>query len=211
MVHTVSVLRRAPALALAALAAVTLAAACSASDGRALPPPDPRSTTTAVSAPVVGQPSGSDADVFSLGSPAFVDGGPIPEEYTCTGDATSPPLSWASTPPAAELALVVRDLDAGGFVHWVVTGIDPVVQGFGQGGVPESAVEAMNGGGTVGWFPPCPPAGSGSHTYELSLHALPEPLALAPGHPGAEAAQLVEGASAAVARLTGRFPFSPAG
>ena len=208
MVHTVTVLRR---LAAPTLAALLLATACSSRDGRTLPPPDRRSTTTAVSTPVVGQPSGNDSEVFSLGSPAFVDGGPIPEEYTCNGDAASPPLSWASTPPAAELALVVRDLDAGGFVHWVVTGIDPVVQGFGQGGVPESAIEAMNEAGTLGWLPPCPPAGIASHTYELSLHALPEPLTLAPGHPGAEAAQLVEGASAAVARLTGRFPLSPAG
>jgi phosphatidylethanolamine-binding protein (PEBP) family uncharacterized protein len=180
------------------------AVACSRSDGRSLPPPDPSRTTTSVSAPVVGQPSGDQVqEVFSLFSSAFVDGGAIPAEHTCSGAGTSPGLSWASTPPAAELALVVRDRSAAGFVHWVVTGIDPLVQGFGPGGVPESAVEAANGTGSVGWSPPCPPPGTGPHTYELVLHALPEPLALVPGTPGEEAAQLVEGASSERAALSG--------
>lgn len=195
-------------LAAGAVLAITILSSCSSSDGRALPPPDPRNTTTSVSAPVVGQPSDLSPDVFSLGSPAFLDGEAIPSQFTCSGEDVSPPLSWASTPPAAELALVVRDLDAAGFVHWVVTGIDPVVQGFGAGGVPESAVEARNETGSLGWFGPCPPVGSGPHTYELSLHALPEPLALAPGVDGREAATMVEGASAAVARLTVTYEVS---
>lgn len=182
-----------------------LGVACSSSDGRELPAPDPSQTTTSVSAPVVAQPS-DDAEIsstFVLTSTAFVEGGVIPEVNTCTGADISPPLAWSGAPAAAELALVVRDRDAAGFVHWVVTGIDPTVQGFGAGGVPEGAVEALNGAGTIGWFGPCPPAGSGTHTYELVLHALPEPLALAPGTEAQEAAALVEGASSATATLTG--------
>lgn len=180
-------------------------AACSSSDGRTLPPPDPDDTTTSVSAPVVGQPSdggeGSIVEVFALYSAAFAEGTTIPERYTCAGENVSPPLDWIATPPAAELALVVRDQDAGGFVHWVVSGIDPLIQGLGEGGVPEGAVEANNDNGTAGWFGPCPP--SGTHTYVFTLHALPEPLALTPGLPAAEAAQLVEGASSGQASLTG--------
>lgn len=181
-----------------------LALSCSEDDGRTLPPPDPRRTTTSVSAPVVAHPSdGSVVEVFSLSSSSFTDGGVIPERHTCRGAGTSPPLAWASTPPAAELALVVRDQDAPGFVHWVVTGIDPIVQGLGEAGLPEGAVEAANSTGTIGWFGPCPPAGSGTHTYVFTLHVLPEPLTLAPGTPGADAARQVEGASAAEAILTG--------
>jgi hypothetical protein len=192
---------------LGALALSGLSMACSSTDGRTLPPPDPHNTTTSVSTPVVGQPSdGGDqgvVEVFSLASTAFADGGVIPARHTCDGEDVSPPLSWASAPPAAELAIVVRDRDAGGFVHWVVTGIDPLVQGIGEGGVPETAVEAANQAGTIGWSGPCPPAGTGTHTYELALHALPEPLGLAPGTPAEEAAQLVEGASSEAAILTG--------
>lgn len=204
MVHTVPV-RRCPASLLAALAVAVLGVACSSSDGRDLPAPDPSQTTTSVSAPVVAQPS-EEAEVtstFVLTSSAFVDGGGIPEAHTCTGADFSPPLTWSGAPAAAELALVVRDRDADGFVHWVVTGIDPSVQGLGAGGVPEGAVEAMNSAGTTGWFGPCPPAGSGTHTYELVLHALPEPLGLAAGTAADEAATLVEGASSATATLTG--------
>ncbi|MGH9275387.1 MAG: YbhB/YbcL family Raf kinase inhibitor-like protein [Acidimicrobiales bacterium] len=195
-------------LSLVAVAAISLAAvACSSSDGRTLPPPDPHRTTTSVSTPVVAQPSdggdGGIVEVFSLYSAAFVEGTPIPARYTCEGDNISPPLDWIATPAAAELALVVRDRDAGGFVHWVVSGIDPLIQGLGEGGVPEGAVEAANDGGTIGWFGPCPP--SGAHAYVFTLHALPEPLALTPGLPAGEAARLVEGASSGQASLTGTY------
>lgn len=203
MVHTVAVRRRSlPLLVLTAVAAV--AVACSSSDGRTLPPPDPRNTTTSVSAPVVGPPSEANGDiveVFSLTSTAFAQGGEVPPRYTCAGGNLSPPLAWASTPPAAELALVVRDRNAAGFVHWVVTGIDPAVQGLGEDGVPEGAVEALNSTGTLGWSGPCPPAGSGPHTYDFVLHALAAPLALEPGRPAAEAAQAVEAASTGTATL----------
>lgn len=205
MVHTVLVPTRPASLVLAAIAATSVLVACSSSDGRTLPPPDPHNTTTSVSAPVVGQPSDGDSavEVFSLASSAFVEGGVIPARHTCGGGDVSPALAWASTPPAAELALVVRDRNAAGFVHWVVTGIDPAVQGFAEGGVPEGAVEAANSAGGRGWFGPCPPAGSGTHTYDFVLHALPKALSLDPGLPAAEAARLVEGASSAQATLSG--------
>jgi len=52
-----------------------------------------------------------------LTSPAFGNGQPIPPEYTCVGDDVSPPLAWTGVPAGtAELALVVRDPDADGFV-----------------------------------------------------------------------------------------------
>jgi Raf kinase inhibitor-like YbhB/YbcL family protein len=189
----------------ASVAVALLGMACSSTDGRTLPPPDPHRTTTSVSAPVVGQPSdggdGGVVEVFALYSTAFAEGAPIPERFTCAGVDVSPPLDWVAAPPAAELALVVRDRDAGGFVHWVVGGIDPLVQGLGEDGVPEGAVEGANDGGTLGWLGPCPP--SGTHTYVFTLHALPEPLTLDPGLDPKEAAQLVEGASSAQASLTG--------
>jgi Raf kinase inhibitor-like YbhB/YbcL family protein len=209
MIHTGPVRRR-PALVLAPLAgvvAVALAAACSSDDGRTLPPPDPDRTTTSVSAPVVGAPSESAADpsavAFTLASPAFPDGGVIPPEHTCAGDDISPALSWTGVPDAVELAIVVRDRSANGFVHWVVTGIDPSLQGFGQGGLPEGAVEAPNSSGSAGWMGPCPPAGSGVHTYDFVLHALTAPVTVPPDATAEEAAALIEGASTAHATLVG--------
>jgi hypothetical protein len=103
----------------------------------------------------------------------------------------------------------VRDRDAGDFVHWVVTGIDPTVQGFAEAGIPETALEAANDAGSTGWTGPCPPAGSGTHTYVFTLHVLNEPLAMPPGVSATQAAQEVEGASAASAGLTGTFTIDP--
>jgi Raf kinase inhibitor-like YbhB/YbcL family protein len=194
--------RHALALVVAALVGGSVLA-CSSEDGRSLPPVRVPQTTTTPSAPVI-QPSAGNVEVFVLTSEAFLDGGEIPERFTCTGEGLSPPLAWSGTPlDAASLALVVRDLSAGGYVHWVVTGIDPFVQGVGEGGLPENAIEGRNGAGTVGWTGPCPPAGSGVHTYELALLALPDLVDLPLDTPAEEAAAALEAAAAERAVLSG--------
>jgi Raf kinase inhibitor-like YbhB/YbcL family protein len=195
---------RRPLLALiCALGVGSSALACSSRDGRDLPPPQVLQTTTTPSAPVVQPPVGS-AEVFTLSSPAFTDGGEIPARFTCNGEGHSPALDWTGMPlDASSLALVVRDLDAGGFVHWVVTGIDPFVQGVGEDGLPESAIEARNSTGSAGWTPPCPPAGSGVHTYEFSLLALLDPVTLPLDATAEEAAAQLEAAAAERAVLSG--------
>jgi Raf kinase inhibitor-like YbhB/YbcL family protein len=198
--------RRRPlaALALAGLLAGAVGA-CSESDGRALPPADPQQTTTSTSSTIPSiRPGTGDLGAFTLRSTAFGDGTTMPAELTCTGAGVSPDLSWTDTPADAEtLALVVRDRNAGGFVHWIVTGIDPSVQGIGEGGVPESAVEGPNDAGTVGWIAPCPPAGSGTHTYEVALLALPGVVAVPPDATGQQAAALIEASASERAVLTG--------
>jgi len=208
VVHTVPVPRR-PSLRLAAalagvLVASLVAGACSSEDGRTLPPPSSGQATTAPTGAMIGTPStGVGAqEVFSLFSDAIVEGGVIPVRFTCSGVDVSPPLHWTSPPPAAELALVVRDRDAAGFVHWVLARIDPTVLGLGEGGIPEGAVEATNDTGTVGWAGPCPPPGTGTHGYEFTLHVLAEPVTIEPGIPAGEAAALIEGASVEQATLT---------
>ena len=201
MVHTVTV--RAPRLVAASLAVAVFLGGCDSEDGRALPEPDPGTTTTTSEVSIdAGSTAPGAVEVFSLYSTAFIEGGTFPERSTCDGEDLSPPLDWVAAPAAAELAIVVRDRDADGFVHWVLTGIDPTVRGIGEGGTPESAVEAQNGFGRVGWAGPCPPAGDAPHTYEITLHALPEPLVIEPGAPAADAAELVEAASSASAVLT---------
>ena len=88
-------------------------------------------------------------------------------------------------------------------MHWVVTGIDPFVQGVGEGGLPENAIEGLNGAGTTGWIGPCPPAGSGVHTYEFALLALVDPVDLPLDTPAEQAAATLETAAVERAVLTG--------
>ena len=55
-----------------------------------------------------------------------------PDEFTCKGSNTSPPLAWTGVPAdARSVALVVEDPDApnGSYIHWVVYNIDPAPVG----------------------------------------------------------------------------------
>ena len=196
------------ALALALAAAPVLLAGCG-DDGRELRAPRADQTTTtdtATAAPgsdtaVVGDGGGDGGDgpttslaQLRLSSSAFEDGGAIPVDYTCRGADVSPPLLWTGVPAdTAEIAVVVRDLDASGFVHWVVSGLPPTTGGLAQGTVPPEAVQAVNDLGRPGWSGPCPP--SGTHNYQFVVYALAQPSGLTPGLPGEQAAQAIETAS----------------
>jgi Raf kinase inhibitor-like YbhB/YbcL family protein len=143
-----------------------------------------------------------DAGGLVVVSPAFATGQPIPERYTCDGDEVSPPLAIQGAPTdAVELAVVVRDPDADGFVHWVVAGLPADTTGLAEGGpLPDGAVEAGNGFDEAGWAGPCPP--EGDHTYELTVYALTEPSELSPDDDAEAGAEAVESADAsAVATL----------
>ena len=72
--------------------------------------------------------------VHAARAPRSPTGRRSPTAFTCTGDGVSPALSWTGTPAdASSLALVVRDRNAGGFVHWIVTGHRPVRAGHRRG------------------------------------------------------------------------------
>jgi Raf kinase inhibitor-like YbhB/YbcL family protein len=212
---------------LATVAAALVLAGCG-DDGRELRAPSSDQTTTSASTtssttPATtevaagtgggtgdGQGGGSGGDAspttvttLKLTSPAFGEGQPIPPEYTCVGDDVSPPLAWTGVPAGtAELALVVRDPDADGFVHWVLAGLPPAVHGLDRGSPPSQAVEELNDFGRLGWSGPCPP--SGTHNYDFRLYALAEPTGIAAGADGARAAERLESAAVlASAALSG--------
>jgi len=75
----------------------------------------------------VTEPARTAPATLVLTSPAFEDGGTVPQRYTCTGRNESPPLQWSGVPDdAGSLALVVTDPDAPGgtYVHWIVFNLD---------------------------------------------------------------------------------------
>jgi len=200
-VQTVAVPRRrlAPAVVVACATLLLVGAAACSSDGRTLAPIQPGQTTT-TRAPVTAI-SGAPL-VFSLSSPDVADGGVLPDRFTCSGAGLSPSLKWAATPTAEELALVVRDRNANGFVHWIVTHIDRTIISFGSAAVPESAVQQVNSTGALGWLAPCPPAGSGRHIYDFVLHVLNAPIKVDPSMPAVDVASRIEAASIAQARMS---------
>ncbi len=119
------------------------------------------------------------AQSLSLSSPAFANGQPIPQKFSCQGDNVSPALAWSGVPAAARsLALVVEDPDAPGstVIHWVIYNIPPSLTGLPEKVLPGSQVEGIgtqgpDSSGTVGFTGPCPPSGS-AHHYYFRLYAL---------------------------------------
>ena len=121
---------------------------------------------------------------FTLTSSEFSEGGEIPVEFSCDGEDQPPPLSWSGVPEGtAELALLMDDPDARGFVHWLVTGIPAGASSLGAGNLPAEAVEGRNDFGRSGYGGPCPP--SGTHRYVVTVYALSESLSLS-GTPTAD-------------------------
>jgi Raf kinase inhibitor-like YbhB/YbcL family protein len=186
------------------LALLLTITACS-HDGRTLRPPNPDQTLSIVTTTV---PPSTTAPSLSLILP-FADGATIDVRFTCKavggGGGISPGVSWGAVPAGTvELALVVTDTDASGFVHWVLAGIDPnAINSVPEGSVPAGIHQATNSAGKVGWAGPCPP--SGTHHYVFTLHALSEPSGITDGMPAADAINLINGRSVATAVVTATF------
>ena len=143
---------------------------------------------------------------IELRSPAFRDGGAIPASFTCDGKELSPPLRWSGVPPRArELALVVEDSDADGFIHWTVLGIPASTSRLPEGQVPKGAYETDNSYGKHGWGGPCPPEGDAAHRYLFALYATDAPLALKEDASPDQVRGALSDHAIARGTLTGRF------
>jgi Raf kinase inhibitor-like YbhB/YbcL family protein len=145
---------------LAVAAATGLLSACSTSTGSG----------------AVDLPSAA-SEGLTLDSTSFRDGGPIPSRYTCDGQGLPPYLSWSATKAAAEFVLVMTDPDAPGgtFVHWVMYAIPADATNVGEGQGPPGARQGVNGFGSLGYGPPCPPQADAAHHYVFTLYALSQP------------------------------------
>jgi len=142
---------------------------------------------------------------FTLTSPAFVQGGPIPRRHACDGPNVSPALAWAGAPAGTvAFALVVDDPDARGFIHWVVPVIAPEATGLPEG-IPAAGPpgQGRNDFGRIGWGGPCPP--SGTHRYVFSLYALDAAPALPSQATAADLRRAISGHVLAETRLTGTY------
>lgn len=152
-------------------------------------------------------PIAPNLDQFTLTSPAFEEGGAMPQEFTCDGPAIPPELEWAGVPEGtAELILTLLDPQApeGVFTHWTVYGIPPEAAGFIEGTPPEGASEGQNDFGETEYGGPCPPEGE-SHLYVFTLGALGEPSGLEPGA-DPSAVDAVMQRAVATTTLTAQYP-----
>jgi Raf kinase inhibitor-like YbhB/YbcL family protein len=120
---------------------------------------------------------------LSITSPAFEDGGTIPDRYTQDGEALFPPLEWDNVPEGTKsLALIIEDADAPfprPLVHAVLHSIPPGLSGIQEGGLGMKQLRASPLGFRVGrnsmarpgWMAPSPIPGHGPHRYAFQLFA----------------------------------------
>lgn len=107
-------------------------------------------------------------------SPAFSEGQPIPEKYSCDGNNVSPPLGWSIAPREAKsLAIICDDPDApsGRFTHWIVYDLEPTLRKLSEGSA-GGGKEGINSFGKPGYGGPCPPPNDDAHHYVFRVYAL---------------------------------------
>ena len=111
---------------------------------------------------------------FTVTSPAFTDGQPVPKQFTCDGNDAPPPLTVSDPPDRARsFAVIMDDPDApkGTFTHWLAYDI-PANKGDLQ---VDAGKTLRNSFGREGYGGPCPPHGHGVHRYFFRVYALDVP------------------------------------
>lgn len=153
---------------------------------------------------------------FTLTSPAFEHGAPIPERHRgrLFAPNLSPALAW-TPPPAetAELVLVVQDPDVPfgkPATHALTVGIDPSLTGIPENGLTDpSPVRGLRHGkgglGRRGWAGPMPIPSHGPHAYVFQLFALDRRLDVPEKFTLADALGAMAGRVVARARLDGTY------
>lgn len=150
---------------------------------------------------------------MQLTSAAFEEGETIPAKYTCDGENTSPPLTFAAVPEgAASLALIMEDPDVpkerhpeGVFDHWVVFNIPSETKELAEGEV--IGLPGKNGRGALTYAGPCPPPEyePKEHRYFFRLYALDRELTLPEGATKDDVLSAVSAHTIATAELMGRY------
>jgi Raf kinase inhibitor-like YbhB/YbcL family protein len=145
---------------------------------------------------------------FTLSSPDFMHGSPIPSRFTCDGENVSPRLEWMHAPEGTRsLALMVDDPDAPGgtFTHWLLFDLPRESRALERGDA-ESGTAGRNDFQQDRYGGPCPPPKHGEHRYYFKLLALDvASLGLERGAPRAALEAALEGHVLDEAVLMGRY------
>ncbi len=150
-----------------------------------------------------------DADM-TLTSPAFSEGGVIPDLHTCAGDDLQPELHWAGVPAGTQsFALALHD-ESNDYVHWVAYDIPGdttmLAEGASDTGDLPAGTQEADGYGDGGYFGPCP---GEEHTYTFRLFAFADAQVDFPYSDPIDAGQLETAFADALAEATLTGTFDP--
>lgn len=191
-----------------AAAAAALAGCAGGSDGTGTGTTvEPDGTSTGTDVPVLG--AVEERGGLRLSSPAFADGGAIPDRFARDGANVNPPLVAEDVPEdAASLTVVVDDPDAVGpagevWLHWLVWDVPPGRTEIPADWSPEAAVVGENDFGNRRYDGPDPP--DGTHTYRFKCFATDRALDLPPSATDREVGAAMAGTVLAAAELSGTY------
>lgn len=152
---------------------------------------------------------------FTLSSPNFIQGNPIPTKYTCQGSNCSPTLVWNDPPIGTEsFVLIVDDPDAPDpkapkitWVHWLLYNIPKETRELKEAilskNLPQGTEEGINDSHRTGYDGPCPPIGV--HRYFFKLYALSKKITGLTNPTKPELESAMKGSILAKAELMGTY------
>jgi len=144
-----------------------------------------------------------------LASPAFDNGGTIPQKYGYKNKNFSIPLQISEIPEGTKsLALIMDDPDAMGavgkvWVHWVLWNISPNTKEISENSIPENSIEGKTDFDEIGYGGPAPP--DKEHTYIFKLYALDIHLDLKQGSTKNELEESMKDHIVTEVKLKGKF------
>jgi Raf kinase inhibitor-like YbhB/YbcL family protein len=129
------------------------------------------------------------AQVMTLTSAAWQDGGLIPVKHTQAGDQISPPLAWSNVPDGvAGFVLIAHDVDAAAgngtddILHWMLWNIPAGARGLAEGISPNAELpdgtRQISASGPY-YRGPGAAASGPPHHYIFELFALDTPIDVA--------------------------------
>jgi Raf kinase inhibitor-like YbhB/YbcL family protein len=157
---------------------------------------------------------------LTLTTPAFDDGGIIPNKYTQaaeSGAAVSPKLTWTNVPDGVvSFAIILHDPDTAlnkttnEVLHWMIFNIPGTTRELAEGmpaqaQMPDGSIQALNRGQKVGYMGMGARAPGPYHHYTYELFALDTKLSLGPDATQADVMKAMDGHIVAKGVLEGRF------
>lgn len=156
---------------------------------------------------------------LTLTTPAFEDGGIIPNRYTkaATGDAVSPKLVWTNVPEGTvTFALILHDPDTSlmkktdEVLHWMIFNIPGTARELPEGvpaqaQLPDGSIQSLNQGKKAGYMGMGAGAAGPYHHYTFELFALDTKLSLGAEATQADVMKAMDGHILMKGVLVGRF------
>ena len=131
----------------------------------------PPTTVPPVVTPPATPPTGSS---FVLTSSAVVEGGSMPDAYSCDDAGSTLPLAWANAPAATRsFVILMTTLPGDGTTkwNWVVHTIPASTTSLARDGQGTGVLGVGSDGPQLAYNPPCS-QGAGNKTYTVTIYAL---------------------------------------